>query len=68
MSMDPNVQQAIVQARHEALHRAARGSSSIRLAPLGRSLLARLPFLRRRVEPTWHVEACRHGTVAVWGP
>lgn len=61
--------EAIVLARHEALHRAARGSSGIRLAPVRRSLLYRLRLWRRpRRSAPWQAQACPHGTIAVGRP
>ena len=68
MSSDPSAIEAIVRSRHEALHRAARGGTGIRLAPVHQSLLYRLRLFRRpRRTPAWRVQSCEHGTVAVRG-
>jgi hypothetical protein len=66
MTTNPSAIEALVQARHEALHRAAAGSRGIRLAPVRRSLRARLRLRRRAFRlPVWKTQTCEHGTVAV---
>jgi hypothetical protein len=68
MTTNPSAIEALVLARHEALHRAARGGTGIRLAPVRRSLLYRLRLFRRpRRAPVWRTQSCEHGTVAVRG-
>ena len=68
MTTNPSAIEALVLARHEALHRAARGGTGIRLAPVRRSLLYRLRLFRRpRRAPVWRTQSCEHGTVAIRG-
>ena len=69
MTTNPSAIEAIVQARHEALHRAAFDGSGIRLAPVRPSVLHRLRLWRRpRSTVAWQTQSCEHGTIAVGRP